>query len=207
METTPLSYSIFYNSSVIFLSEKFEKREGLQACRVSGKKDVEAFFEGYFKNQLNPDFVLFGYNKENMFHDVKECFNYVDAAGGLVQNKQGHYLFIRRLNVWDLPKGKAKKDETPEECALREVTEETAVTKLSIIKELQPTYHIYFRNEKKYLKKTHWFSMITASGNQLVPQTEEEIELAVWLDKPQSVRAINQSYRSLKDTFLNVIKG
>jgi hypothetical protein len=49
--------------------------------------------------------------------------------------------------------------------------------------------------------------MITASGNQLVPQTEEEIELAVWLDKPQSVRAINQSYRSLKDTFLNVIKG
>jgi 8-oxo-dGTP pyrophosphatase MutT (NUDIX family) len=33
-------------------------------------------------------------------------FKQVDAAGGLVKNEKGEYLFIHRLGYWDLPKGK-----------------------------------------------------------------------------------------------------
>ncbi|MCK9421293.1 MAG: NUDIX domain-containing protein [Bacteroidales bacterium] len=33
-------------------------------------------------------------------------FKRVDAAGGMVKNERGEYLFIHRLGFWDLPKGK-----------------------------------------------------------------------------------------------------
>lgn len=207
MEKTKVSYTLFYNSSAIHLMESFIDKRGLQGNKVKGIKDVESFFEEYFKIPENQDCVLFGYKLEDLFRDVKKCFRFVEAAGGLVRNEEGHYLFIKRLGIWDLPKGKMEAKENRKECALREVEEETAARDLFLLKEIKPTYHIYFRKEKRYLKVTYWFLMKTTSQNPLMPQTDEDIELAVWLDKSQSIEAINQSYRSLKDTFLDVIKG
>ena len=36
-------------------------------------------------------------------------FPLVQAAGGLVENKNKQFLFICRNNKWDLPKGKIEK--------------------------------------------------------------------------------------------------
>jgi ADP-ribose pyrophosphatase YjhB (NUDIX family) len=49
----------------------------------------------------------------------------VMAAGGLVENEHGEILLIYRKKHWDLPKGKLDAGETLEECAVREVEEET----------------------------------------------------------------------------------
>src|ERR1700759_4462521 len=35
----------------------------------------------------------------------------IKAAGGMVRNDDGNYLFIFRNGKWDLPKGKVEKDE------------------------------------------------------------------------------------------------
>lgn len=59
-------------------------------------------------------------------------FVVIEAAGGIVQNTNKELLFIYRLGKWDLPKGKMEKGEHPDECALREVTEETGVTSLEL---------------------------------------------------------------------------
>ena len=40
---------------------------------------------------------------------------------------------MKRLGKWDLPKGKLDKGETIEECALREIEEETGAKGLSIV--------------------------------------------------------------------------
>jgi len=207
MDKTIFSYTLFFNSSAIHLTESFTARDGFKGFKVKGPKDIEDFFEKYFKKPANQDFVLFGYKPENLLADVKKCFRFVEAAGGIVRNKEGQSLFIKRLGIWDLPKGKMKAGENRKECALREVEEETAVRDLILQEEISPTHHIYLRNGKKYLKATYWFLMKTTSKSPLIPQNAEDIELAVWLDKSQSIEAINQSYRSLKDTFLDVIKG
>ena len=43
------------------------------------------------------------------------------AAGGKVVNSKNEILFIYRNNKWDLPKGKAERNENIAETALREV--------------------------------------------------------------------------------------
>src|SRR5580692_2838451 len=54
-------------------------------------------------------------------------FILVQAAGGLIQNEKKELLFIFRRDKWDLPKGKLDKGETLEQCAIREVAEETGL--------------------------------------------------------------------------------
>ena len=109
----------------------------------------------------------------------------VEAAGGLVQNNKGEFLFIYRLNKWDLPKGKMEYDESPQETAIREVEEECGIKNLSIIRKLPLTFHTYILNQKRKLKKTHWFLMHTDYSEKLVPQLEEDIREARWMNEEE----------------------
>src|SRR5712675_1894974 len=99
----------------------------------------------------------------------------VQAAGGLVQNERGEVLFMFRKGKWDLPKGKLDPGETLENCALREVTEETGVSQLELTKFLLVTEHEYEEKGMAILKETHWYLMKTNGKQILVPQAEEDI--------------------------------
>jgi 8-oxo-dGTP pyrophosphatase MutT (NUDIX family) len=103
------------------------------------------------------------------------------AAGGLVENEKREILFMFRRGKWDLPKGKLDPGETLEECALREVEEETGVGQLELKKFLLQTLHEYEELGKVIQKKTHWFHMSTTSHQLLVPQTEEDITDLRWI--------------------------
>jgi 8-oxo-dGTP pyrophosphatase MutT (NUDIX family) len=107
--------------------------------------------------------------------------NLILAAGGLVENEKGDILFMFRRGKWDLPKGKLDPGETLEECALREVEEETGVGQLEMKKFLLQTLHEYEELGKVIQKKTHWFLMTTTSLQSLVPQTEEDITDLRWI--------------------------
>lgn len=200
-------YTIYFNSSAIELSEELSARNLVKSYRIKNMTDVKSFIEVYLQEKNPDDCILYGEKPEKLLSFLKNYFTYIEAAGGLVMNTLGKYLFIKRLDIWDLPKGKIEKNESPEDCALREVEEETAINGLKIIAGLPSTFHIYFRQEKYYLKKTFWYLMDTNSEKDLVPQVEEEITMAVWLDKTKSAKAISESYRSLKDTFSGIFKG
>lgn len=136
-------------------------------------------------------------------HRVWELFNslfkVVIAAGGIVINTSGDYLLIERNGKWDLPKGKMEKGESIEQSALREVEEETGVTYLKITKPLKTTYHTYDIEEKAVLKHTYWFLMKTPDTKLLVPQQNEGITEAKWVDKKTFCDLIGQSYASIVD--------
>lgn len=122
----------------------------------------------------------------------------IEAAGGVVRNKNGEFLIIYRRGKWDLPKGKAELMESMQHTALREVKEECGIVGLSIKNLLAITWHTYREKKKNVLKKTHWFLMET-SETTLTPQTEEDIEKALWV-KPEKFRELmRQSYASLQD--------
>ena len=61
------------------------------------------------------------------------------------------------MEKWDLPKGRIENKELILDAAIREVTEETGVMDLIIVKPLPITYHIFARKGKHRLKKTYWF--------------------------------------------------
>jgi len=121
---------------------------------------------------------------ENFNKLKKEFFKHfklVKACGGLVKNKAGEILLIFRRGKWDLPKGKLDDGETLQECALREVQEETGLMKIEIENEINTTYHTYVEFGKHILKESHWYMMLSKENENCKPQLEEDITEIRWV--------------------------
>ncbi len=121
------------------------------------------------------------------------------AAGGLVENELGEFLFIYRRNYWDLPKGKLDDGETIETCALREVMEETGLKNVVLVGFMCKTTHEYFDKwiGEDVIKETWWYKMISSSAEKLVPQTEEDIEQIIWANHKEVSTLLLKSYPSI----------
>ncbi len=109
-------------------------------------------------------------------------FKVMYAAGGLIENSDNEFLFIYKRGYWDLPKGKIDKNEKIEDAAIRECMEETGISDLKINENLALTFHIFQQKEEWILKITQWFLMHTDYKKPLLPQAEEGIEKAEWLN-------------------------
>lgn len=133
--------------------------------------------------------------KETFF----KLFKVIEAAGGIVQNEKKELLFIYRHGKWDLPKGKLEKGEKEQDCALREVTEETGVTNLHLKKKVGETYHVYDEFGKHFLKISHWYYMSCPSKEILIPQTEEDITELKWVKTLDIKEPMKNTYASIKD--------
>lgn len=121
------------------------------------------------------------------------------AAGGLVVNENGELLFIYRRKHWDLPKGKLDKNETIEECAIREVKEEVGIKNVKIVCFLYKTEHQYFDKwiQQEVIKETHWYLMKTKSTEKLYPQLEEDIEKIEWVNTLKMDKYLNNTYPTI----------
>ncbi len=135
-------------------------------------------------------------------------FNEVEAAGGLVRHTTGRYLFIEKKGRIDLPKGHVEHGEEPENCALREVTEECGISGHYIIKPIAPTYHTYAWEGISYLKKTLWFLMGYDGKMITEPQTDEGITKVEWLLPDEISNMRSNAWLSLMEVInSSVLKG
>jgi 8-oxo-dGTP pyrophosphatase MutT (NUDIX family) len=103
-----------------------------------------------------------------------------------------------RRGKWDLPKGKLDPGETLEQCAVREVGEETGLQEVKLNAPLVVTYHTYDENGKHILKESHWYTMSVSDGQSIVPQAEEQITELQWV-APDGMGAL------LKNTFPSIV--
>jgi 8-oxo-dGTP pyrophosphatase MutT (NUDIX family) len=126
-------------------------------------------------------------------------FIQIEAAGGIVQNEQKEILFIFRRGKWDLPKGKMEKNENPQECAIREVEEETGVKGLTLKKKVGETYHTYDEFGKHILKTSHWFYFTCNNRQKLIPQLEEDITKTEWIKTKDIKIPVSNTYENIKD--------
>ena len=124
-------------------------------------------------------------------------FELIIAAGGLVKNKKGELLMIFRRGKWDLPKGKLDEGETIEECAKREVQEETNLHELEIGNPIGITYHTYVQFGKHILKESHWYTMNAEGDEKLIPQTEEDISDITWANKKDIKKYISNTFPTI----------
>lgn len=125
-------------------------------------------------------------------------FQLILAAGGLVKNNNGEILMIFRRMKWDLPKGKLDEGETLENCAKREVEEETGLHHLKVIGPAKITYHTYVQFGKPILKETHWYLMKNSGNERLIPQTEEEISEIAWVKKEDLKQYLDNTYPTIE---------
>jgi 8-oxo-dGTP pyrophosphatase MutT (NUDIX family) len=125
------------------------------------------------------------------------------SAGGVVYRQHGDrvdVLLIRdRYRHWGFPKGHLEGDETPAEAALREVEEETALSKLRLGTELGVIdWHFRFRGDLIH-KYCHFFLVESPEGDP-APQREEGIHECRWLPFSEAVRTI--SYENARGVLL-----
>ncbi len=190
---------IFYNDLKITF-DHFSRIRLYQAELKVKNPDVFQFADNLLSDHYISDVAVLSDDPQDLFSDFCKYFKRVVAAGGLVRHSDGNYLFIKRWERWDLPKGKAEHGELPHETALREVEEETGVKGLSIVSALPDTWHIYKENHENMLKRTYWFLMSAEGRSSLRPQTNEQITEAVWFTPRKSRETLSSSYRSLSET-------
>jgi len=177
-------YRIFHGKHRIYLSKDEEDITRYKPDFIFKKPKEEQIKEALRvaqKATKSLRILLLG-NPDKILKRVIQEFKYKLAAGGIVENSEGKILLMKRLGKWDLPKGKLDKGETIEECALREIEEETGAKELSIVSSFAETYHTYYRNEKWIIKHTHWYIVNCKNDKELVPETEEDIEEVIWMD-------------------------
>ncbi|HEY4875524.1 MAG TPA: NUDIX hydrolase, partial [Puia sp.] len=143
--------------------------------------------------------VFFHSDLEQLQKAFWKKFIIIKAGGGLVKNEKDELLFIFRRGKWDLPKGKLDKGETIEQCAVREVEEETGLKNIKLKSPLTTTFHTYDENGKHCLKESHWFNMQTKSGQELIPQLEEQITKLQWITENKISSLLNNTYPSIVD--------
>ncbi len=133
---------------------------------------------------------------------IKECTQYISynvACGGYITNNNNAVLFIYRRNKWDLPKGKLETGETREECAIREVQEETNVKDISIINLRIETFHVFISKQNKLvLKHNYWYNMHSNDTN-LIPQLEEDIEKVEWVMPIDIAFKMQNTFKSIEE--------
>jgi 8-oxo-dGTP pyrophosphatase MutT (NUDIX family) len=206
-------YKVFFNESSIQIDSEFKKSLNNNITRLVNT-------EGYsFVNQLisdvelalkGTDFLILNRDIDKIWNQFKSHFKIIGAAGGLVQNDEGSLLFIKRLGVWDLPKGKIEKRESSENAAIREVEEECGLSGMKIIRPLDSTFHIYRSPYLTFpknlvLKETKWFLMHYSGSEIPVPQVEEYIEEVRWVNASEMEEVMGNTYSSLREFLINVL--
>ena len=141
---------------------------------------------------------------------IKEIFHFAPAAGGLVLINKSIAAIERNGRV-DLPKGHIEKNEPADIAAMREVNEETAISNLSIIKQLPASHHCYLLNGQWTLKKTSWFLMKSDDEFMPKPQEEEGISKVFLLNKDNVNYFLENTYPSirlaLEEEILEIIRS
>ncbi|HEY4413695.1 MAG TPA: NUDIX hydrolase [Gaiellaceae bacterium] len=103
--------------------------------------------------------------------------NVVRAAGGVVL-RHGDVLLVHRprYDDWTFPKGKADDGESDEDCALREVHEETGL-RCVLEDELPTTRYV---DAKGRPKRVRWWHMHPVSDDGFTPN--DEVDELRWLE-------------------------
>jgi len=195
-------YKIFFQNRVVFLSESvpFVKAGPGQVFtgfrNQSGLKDL---LDDFSRNEQVKELHIFHPDLAELNAAFSSCFKCIKAGGGVVLNKNGEFLVIKRNGLWDMPKGKLEKGEDFETAALREVREETGLSGLESLGLLLSTFHTYDISGRMILKETRWFEMHwNGKGTQLL-QSDEGITDYRWVKPGETGFIRENTYASLLD--------
>lgn len=186
----------------MIIAESPSALRGLSNLFYIGDDEMQKSFKILTSNESNGKVLNFGLispDPAETFAQFVEDYRVVQAAGGLVFNKEEQLLTIKRNGLWDMPKGKIEKHEDQRAAALREVMEETGLNMLNISDKVGQTYHAYFEDEVVMLKETHWYFMNSSGKGKLTPQREEGISEVKWADLDWFRSPEFMTYQSIRD--------
>jgi len=201
-------YKVFKDNTAFFITNNINNINNLKnkTITINKSSDILKIIEYESINNNDETVIVICNNIEETINKLEMHYKPKLAAGGWVYNDNKQLLFIKRWGIWDIPKGHLEKGESMEECAIREVEEETGLRNLEIVEKLGISRHIFTRNGKEKLKETHWYKMQTNFKGKLIPQKEEDIEEVNWVENSDIESYLENSWKSLKEFYFSNIK-
>lgn len=193
-------YKVFIQNDPLFFVnvEKIHSLDGIFIRQSLANANREYIFSLLGNTSHNMPVILFSDDPEAGIASFFEDYDFVAAAGGIVKRKE-KYLFIKRLGMWDLPKGKIDAGESPEEAAIREIYEECGVLCEKVNELITITYHTYEYEGRPTIKKTYWYTLDYAGAKDLSVQEEEGITKARWFGLQKIEKIRRETYPSIAD--------
>lgn len=211
------SYRLYANNTAVeiihtdeweILAAGYANMEAQEVYRLDTIAEWDGFWSNLHQRSYRSTVLLLTAHPQQGWQEVIGRFMVVAAAGGIVQNEEGHLLLIHRRGKWDFPKGKMEPGESKETSAVREVSEETGLSHLSILRPIRiygsqdATWHTYQEGQQWICKPTYWFAMEATGQQDPVPQWEEDIEQAVWKSPMEVHSCMEESFPSLQDVWM-----
>ncbi len=194
-------YKIFFKDRVIHLTEEIEKNLNNDfdaILKYANQGELIDFISNFENDESLKNAFIYHHNLYELLTNFREYFRSLPAAGGLIWNDDfTAFLGIKRLGVYDLPKGKVEKNETFEEAAIREVKEECNIPTVELLNRLTSTFHTYKINNQTVLKETKWYEMKYIDSTIPTPQKEENIEDIFWVDREKLEEFKSNTYPSI----------
>ena len=186
--------TVFYKEKSILISS--DKKDLSDCFLILSKNNFSSLTLDILKKKNVTSIGILCKNPEKFLSNFP--FQKIVAAGGIVINDRKEILFIFRDKKWDLPKGKAEKNENITQTAVREVMEETGVKDLIIVRPKEKTYHIFKKGKKNYLKETYWFEMKSNYDKNFTPQIKEGITRVEWISNEKIPFILKNTYQNIK---------
>jgi 8-oxo-dGTP pyrophosphatase MutT (NUDIX family) len=195
------NYRIYINDKAIIITESApEISADTDQIGTQGFDFAKTYYE--VLNSAKHTFFIVTDDAKSFLKKMIKSVPLIEAAGGLVKNKKGEYLFIYRNDKWDLPKGKLEKGETVRMGAVREVEEECGIEIDESGAKICKTYHAYITKGQVVVKKSHWYKMKYKGKAKLVPQLEEGITEARWFDKKHTAEILQNTFPSIVEVMI-----
>lgn len=194
---------IFFEDKPVFLCDKIDRTIDEYMHHPNAvfiDEDSNAAINSLLHEIAKPEFhagILLNTDLDTLKKAFFKHFKIIIAAGGVVLNPEKEILMIFRRGKWDLPKGKLDKGETLENCAVREVGEETGLSGIELGVKITTTYHTYMDFGKHILKESHWYKMQCGPHQKLIPQTEEDITDMKWIKQTEVKKYTSNTYQTI----------
>ena len=201
---------IYFEDKPVFLCDKIDKTidEYMHHPDVVFIDEIStAAIKSLLHEIAKPEFhagILLDKDINKLKKAFYKHFTIIIAAGGVVINSKEDTLMIFRRGKWDLPKGKLDEGELLEQCAVREVEEETGLSNIELGEKITTTYHTYTDYGKHILKESHWYKMKSKTDQKLTPQTEEDITDIKWVKQSDLKKKTSNTYQTIIEVLNNL---
>jgi 8-oxo-dGTP pyrophosphatase MutT (NUDIX family) len=204
---------VYFGSKPLFLTTEiteeiapFANDKSTVVVKEFSQSAIKSMVDQMQQPEINAGIYIYE-SPDDLLSALKKELVLIQAGGGLVYSeKEEEILLIFRRGKWDLPKGKLDPNEQIENCALREVEEETGLQNLSLKQLLQTTYHTYHQDGNLILKESFWFLMTTPREQILTPQTEEDIEKCEWVKIPKLAPYLDNTFPAIIDVINGAVQ-
>ncbi len=200
-------YKVFKENTTFILtkSENFAHKLHSITIYIEEPDSAIEILTNMGNNNKSDVYIIYCDKYKQTIEAIEQHFTNKIAAGGWVFDNNNNLLMIKRLGFWDIPKGHLEKGETLQECAIREVEEETGIKKLKIQYKIGETRHLINKKNSYNLKISHWYMMSSNFNGILTPQKKEDITKAKWIAPENIDKYMNKAWLSLKDFYYESI--